>query len=149
MADSVRRVAARLVDTALGGALVYLCVVAPAGLVALSGADESDGMALLCFLAAVVVWFGYGAYCLTKWGATPGKRLMGLRVVRMWSDGALPPHWACAFAREWPQAVFLLIPGVNVVLAAIRLWHVLRDRPYHHSLFDRRGLSVVVRAPMR
>ena len=149
LAEPGRRVAARLIDTVLGAVLFYLCVVVPAGLVVLSGADDSDGMAVLYFLAAVVVWFGYGAYCLTKWGATPGKRLMGLRVVRMWSDGTLPPHWAFAFAREWPQAVFLLIPGVNVVLAGIRLWHVLRDRPYHHSLFDRRGLSVVVRAPER
>ncbi|MGW5123140.1 RDD family protein [Streptomyces sp. NPDC004069] len=149
LAEPGRRVAARLIDTVLGAALFYLCVVVPAGLVALSGAEESDGAAALFFLVAVVVWLGYGVYCLTKWGATPGKRLMGLRVVRMWSDGTLPPRGAFAFAREWPQAVFLLIPGVNVVLAGIRLWHLLKDQPYHHSLFDRRGLTVVVRAPER
>lgn len=141
-----RRVAARVMDTMLAGVLAWAVVVGPAGLLALSGAEESDGIALLCFLAGVMVWFGYGAYCLTKWGATPGKRLVGLRVVRIWSDGTLPLHWAFAFAREWPQAVVLLIPGVNVVFGGLRLWHVLRDRPYHHSLFDRRGLSVVVRA---
>ena len=69
-------------------------------------------------------WFVYSTFFLTVWSATPGKRLMGVRIVR--SDGG-PLDWKVSLIRS----LFSVISGNFVMLGYIwgffskdrRTWH--------------------------
>ncbi|MFE3267105.1 RDD family protein [Streptomyces sp. NPDC059215] len=144
LAPNGRRIAARLVDT------VIAFVVACLGFVAV--VTWSDGVALLV-LAPVGFAAGGLLYFLPLvhwWGTTVGKQLFGLRVVRLWSDGTLPPSWKDAFIREFDRGVFLVLPVLNLLVAAILLVQMSKDRGiYHQSKYDRAARTVVVRWPAR
>ena len=55
------------------------------------------------FYQVVACWVVYGVLSLTVWGATPAKRLLGIRIVR--SNG-LPIDWRHALARTLFSLVF-------------------------------------------
>lgn len=137
-----RRIVARLVDTVIASVFALLGFMAAAA--------SSDGVLLL---VAVPVGFAAGGllYYLPLvhwWGTTVGKRICGLRVVRLWSDGTLPPSWKDTFIREFDRAAFLSIPVLNLLVGAILLAQMAKDRgTYHQSKFDRAARTVVVRWP--
>jgi uncharacterized RDD family membrane protein YckC len=142
LAPHGRRIAARLVDTVL--ASVFACL----GFMA--AAASSDGIALLVLVPMGFAAGGLLYYLpLVHWfGTTVGKRIFGLRVVRLWSDGSLPPSWKDTFTREFDRAAFLSIPGLNVLVGVILLAQMARDRgTYHQSKYDRAARTVVVRWP--
>ncbi|MFH1106432.1 MAG: RDD family protein [Candidatus Micrarchaeota archaeon] len=68
--------------------------------------------------ALLVAWiFGYGVYFVGSHGATPGKRLMGLHVVRI--DGRRPVGYGIAFLREViGKAVSWILLGLGLLLIA-------------------------------
>ena len=69
-------------------------------------------------------WFVYSTFFLTVWGATPGKRLLGIRIVR--SDGGVL-DWKVSLIRS----LFSVVSGNFVMLGYIwgffskdrRTWH--------------------------
>ncbi|MFD8423543.1 RDD family protein [Streptomyces sp. NPDC059466] len=144
LASNGRRIAARLVDTVI--AFVFACL----GFMA--AAASSDGAALVVLIP---VGFAVGGvvYFLPLvhwWGTTVGKRLFGLRVVRLWSDGTLPPSWRDTFLREFDRGAFLALPVLNLLVAAILLVQMFKDKAaYHQSKYDRAARTVVVRWPAR
>jgi uncharacterized RDD family membrane protein YckC len=142
LASNGRRIAARLVD--MVSASVFACL----GFMA--AAASSDGVALLVLVPVGFAAGGLLYYLpLVHWfGTTVGKRIFGLRVVRLWSDGSLPPSWKDTFTREFDRAAFLSIPGLNVLVGVILLAQMARDRgTYHQSKYDRAARTVVVRWP--
>ncbi|MER6441945.1 RDD family protein [Streptomyces sp. NPDC001185] len=144
LASNRRRIAARLVDTVI--AFSFACL----GFMA---AVASSGGAALVILIPVGFAVGGAVYFLPLvhwWGATVGKRLFGLRVVRLWSDGTLPPSWRDTFLREFDRGVFLALPVLNLLVAAILLAQMAKDKgTYHQSKYDRVARTVVVRWPVR
>ncbi|MFD8614648.1 RDD family protein [Streptomyces sp. NPDC059631] len=142
LAANGRRVAARCVDSVIASVFAVLGFMAAATL--------SDGVALLVlvpvgFAAGGVVYY---VPLVHWWGTTVGKRLFGLRVVRLWTDGTLPPSWKDTFLREFDRAAFLALPVVNVLVAVICLAQMAKDRrSYHQSKWDRAARTVVVRWP--
>ncbi|MFI7399678.1 RDD family protein [Streptomyces sp. NPDC049541] len=144
LAPNRHRIAARLVDTVL--ASVFACL----GFMAAAAA--SDGIALLVLVPVGCAAGGllYHLPLVHWWGTTVGKRILGLRVVRRWSDGTVPPSWKDTFTREFDRAAFLSIPVLNVLVGAILLAQMVKDRgTYHHSKYDRAAGTVVVRWPRR
>jgi uncharacterized RDD family membrane protein YckC len=140
LAPNRRRIAARLVDTVI--ASVFACL----GFMAAAAA--SDGIALLILIPVGCVAGGllYHLPLVHWWGTTVGKRIFGLRVVRRWSDGTVPPSWKDTFTREFDRAAFLSIPALNVLVGAILLAQMAKDGgTYHHSKYDRAAGTVVVR----
>ncbi len=142
LAPRGRRIAARLVDTAIASVFAFLGFAAVV--------VSTDGAALL-ILMPVGFMAGGLIYCVPMvhwWGATVGKRIFGLRVVRLWSDGTLPPSWRDAFIREFDRGGFLALPVLNILVGAILLAQMSKDQaPYHVSKFDRAARTVVVRWP--
>ena len=75
-------------------------------------------------LSCSLMWFVYSAFFLTVWGATPAKRLLGIRIVR--SDGS-PLDWKVALSRS----LFSLVSSNFLMLGYIwglfssdrRTWH--------------------------
>ncbi|SHI18648.1 RDD family protein [Streptomyces sp. 3214.6] len=142
LASNGRRIAARLVDTVI--AMVFAC------LGFLVEAASTDGIALVVLLPVGIVAGGLLYYLplVHWWGTTVGKRIFGLRVVRLWSDGTLPPSWKDTFLRELDRGAFLAIPVLNVLVGAILLAYMAKDRgAYHQSKSDRAARTVVVRWP--
>jgi uncharacterized RDD family membrane protein YckC len=145
LASSGRRIAARLMDTLIAFGVGYLVLVAVAG-------SSSDDAALLVLMPLSFIAGGLLYYLplVHWWGTTVGKRIFGLRVVRLWSDGTLPPSWKDTFLREFDRAAFLSIPGLNVLVGLILLAQMAKDRgTYHQSKFDRAARTAVVRWPGR
>lgn len=142
LAPHGRRVAARLVDTVIASVFAFLGFILVA--------ESTDGAALLV-LVPVGFMAGGLVYCVPLvhwWGATVGKRIFGLRVVRLWSDGTLSPSWRDAFIREFDKAAFLSIPVLNLLVGAIFLAQMSKDRAsYHQSKLDRAARTVLVRWP--
>ena len=85
---------------------------------------------------------------LTRKGATPGKILLGFRVVQS-SNGKSPPTASSARNRFLPNLV-ALIPFVgwlfNFAIIGISLYWLTADFN-RQSLFDRSGKTFVVRMP--
>jgi len=132
-----RRVAARLVDTVIAFFFALLGFFAVAA--------STDGAALVGFAAGGVVYY---VALVHWWGTTVGKRIFGMRIVRLWTDGTLTPSWKDAFLREFDRAAFLAIPVVNLLVAAIWWAQMSKDRgTYHQSKYDRVARTVVVRWP--
>ncbi|QDN74689.1 RDD family protein [Streptomyces sp. S1A1-7] len=142
LASNGRRAAARFVDTVIASFFALLGFFAVAA---------SAGGAALVVLLPVGFMVGGLLYCVPLvhwWGATVGKRIFGLRVVRLWSNGTLPPSWKDAFIREFDKAAFLSIPVLNLLVGAIFLAQMSKDRAsYHQSKFDRVARTVLVRWP--
>jgi uncharacterized RDD family membrane protein YckC len=142
LAANSRRIAARCVDGVIASIFAVLGFMGAAAL--------SDGVALLVLVPVGFAVGGVVYYVplVHWWGTTVGKRLFGLRVVRLWTDGTLPPSWKDTFLREFDRAAFLALPVVNVLVAVICLVQMAKDRgSYHQSKWDRAARTVVVRWP--
>ncbi|MFJ4836384.1 RDD family protein [Streptomyces sp. NPDC088747] len=142
LASNGRRIAARVVDTSI--ASVFACLGFMAAVASI------DGVALLVLMPVGFVVGGllYFLPLVHWWGTTVGKRIFGLRVVRLWSDGTLPPSWKDTFLREFDRAAFMTIPGLNLLVGGILLAQMGKDRgTYHQSKYDRVARTVVVRWP--
>jgi uncharacterized RDD family membrane protein YckC len=90
-----RRIKAALIDVVILGVVFVVIAAVSGGLTSTTtsangttsiqtGASVHGGAALLFFLAL----FAYYAGCELRWGQTPGKRMMGVRVVAL--DGHAP-----------------------------------------------------------
>ncbi len=78
-------------------------------------------------------------------GQTLGKRLVGIRVMRLESEERL------GFGRAWRRWSRLGLPtllwwccGVGVVLQLVDCFSVTVDRPLHQALHDKAAATVVV-----
>ncbi len=80
-----------------------------------------------CILVAVVL---YQTFFVCYWGATPGKRLLGLRVVSFW-DGEIPlPMNALLRSLFWClECVLFFMPWLGVMSNE-------RRRPWHDRIAD-------------
>ncbi|MEH0424439.1 RDD family protein [Streptomyces sp. B21-083] len=142
LASNGRRIAARLVDTMI--ASIFACL----GFMAAAAASDGAALVILVPVGFAAGGLLYFLPLVHWWGTTVGKRLFGLRVVRLWSDGTLPPSWRDTFIREFDRAAFMSFPGLNLLVGAILLAQMLKDRgTYHQSKYDRAARTVVVRWP--
>ena len=104
---------AKLIDALILGA-VALAAHFAAG--ALSSASSPQHMAArmgLCGLS-IVVWMIYSTVLLGKYGATPGKMLLRLKVVR---PGGEPMTYRRAFGRFWAEVLSVLILGIGYLMS--------------------------------
>ena len=122
------RVAARLLDAVLVGlpASVVLGLVGlPAPTLALGGIDAWTHGAITSLL-----WLAYHAGCEALFGATLGKRIVGLRVVG--EHGEVPGPIAATARNLWILAGLLPWVGGLVLLAAVVVIAVSISRHPHH-----------------
>ncbi len=77
----------------------------------------------------------YEVFFIGKFGATPGKMVLKLKVVR--ADGQ-PVSYLRAFGRHWATGLSAIIMGIGYLMAGF-------DREQHRSLHDRICDTRVVR----
>jgi uncharacterized RDD family membrane protein YckC len=115
-----------------------------AGLTAFSAGARGSGvvfLAVLIFLFYAVVW-GYFVLCEALWhGQTPGKRLVGIRVVL---DNGLPVGWRESALRNLVRAADMVPPPACLVGSLMILFS-----PRGKRLGDLLAGTMVVRASAR
>ena len=112
-----------------------------------------DSATLLVVLMTVVltaVWFAYEVPASANSGQTLGKRLLGIKVVRLESEERL--GFGRAF-RRWGRlglpTLLWYCCGVGFLLQVIDCLFVAIDRPLRQALHDKAANTVVVRVPRR
>lgn len=166
------RLVARLVDTA---AVFALCVVANAWFAielwrrtkpvlaeALQRRDEAGAASVgsptlpesaytllfLIFVATTAVWFAYEVPASANSGQTLGKRLLGIKVVRLDTPEQLGLRRSF---RRWGRlglpTVLWYCCGVGFLLQVVDCLFVVIDRPLHQALHDKAAATVVVQVP--
>jgi uncharacterized RDD family membrane protein YckC len=171
LAGAGRRLAARAIDIA---AVLGLCAIANAWFAyqwwqaylpylrdalraQLNGASLPEppssvfSLIVMMCLVATAVWFSYEVPGSANTGQTLGKRLVGIKVMRIESGDRL--GFGRAFTR-WGRlglpTMFWWCWGVGFLLQALDCLFVLIDRPLRQALHDKAAGTVVVhigRAP--
>lgn len=99
------------------------------------------------FLAAVIgiiIWFAARVGSEVTWGASPGKRLLGMKVVA--ADGSNPDAVASLKRNSWYAAQIVPFLGYFVYIAlAIFIGVGIANDPEKRSWFDKLGNLTVVR----
>ncbi|MEU7646590.1 RDD family protein [Streptomyces huasconensis] len=142
LADSGKRVLARIIDMVLVGIVVWL-------LSWLFNTSEYDvdpdkvntGRSFGQSLLAAVLYIAYDTVMISKTGQTLGKKLLGLRVANL-EDGATP-----AMQTALTRAAVLWLPFAfccACVWTAICGGWSFFDKPYRQGLHDKAAKTVVV-----
>jgi uncharacterized RDD family membrane protein YckC len=107
--------------------------------------QRASGLEFAILFIGVALWFAYEVPALANTGQTLGKRLLGLKVVRVEAD--TPLGYGRAIRRWNPIGLpTLLWPcGIGFVLQFMDCLFVAIDRsPLHQALHDRSAATVVV-----
>ena len=142
LADSGRRVLARIIDMILVGIVVWLLSWAFNVQEYQVGSDDiAVGKSFGQSVIAAVLYIGYDTYMTTKTGQTLGKKWLGLRVANL-DNGATP-----SVQTSMVRALVLWIP---FAFCCACVWTVIAggwsffDRPYKQGLHDKAAKTVVV-----
>jgi len=111
----------------------------------------SHAVNMLMAMSAVLtaVWFAYEVPATANSGQTVGKRMFGIKVMRLEADERL--GFGRSFGRwlrmAWPTPFWFTCYGLPAILQVIDCLFVAIDRPLHRALHDRAALTVVVQVP--
>ncbi|GIG64920.1 RDD family protein [Phytomonospora endophytica] len=140
LADVGKRLLARILDGLI--AVVITAAIVVPGLFLVDRVEEGTGRrTVVAFLVAALLLapLAYETVLTAIWGATLGKRVMKLRVVRV-ADGG-PVGWGRSILRSLAHWVLSLIPCVGYLDPLWCLW----DKPNRQTLHDKCVRTVVIR----
>jgi uncharacterized RDD family membrane protein YckC len=114
-----------------------------------SSAEHAVEMMILMGVVLTAVWFAYEVPASANSGQTLGKRILGIKVVRVETDERLGfgrsfRRW---FRLAWPTPFWVACYGLPVLLQVIDCIFVAIDRRLHQALHDRISATVVVQVP--
>ena len=126
LAGIASRAIACLLDLLLLFGLWAAFLIATLGFAGLAQLDQAEGVAMALWVVVLFIsYWGYGIFWeLLMQGQTPGKRVMGLRVLR---DNGLPIGLKQSLLRNLLRAVDLQ-PGASYVLGMITMIADGKDR---------------------
>jgi uncharacterized RDD family membrane protein YckC len=106
--------------------------------------QNTQSLAFTITLIAAALWFAYEVPAVANRGQTLGKRLLGIKVLRLEADG--PIGFARALRRWNPMGIATLLwtCGVGFILQFVDCLFVAVDRPLHQALHDKSAATVVV-----
>ena len=112
--------------------------------------ERSSTLLIIILILAAALWFAYEVPAHANNGQTLGKRLLGIKVMRLESDEAL------GFRRSIRRWNTLGLPtllwtcfGLGFVLQFVDCLWAAFDRPMHQALHDKSAVTVVVQAEPR
>jgi uncharacterized RDD family membrane protein YckC len=106
--------------------------------------ERAANLQIVIVLLATALWFAYEVPAVANTGQTIGKRLLGIRVIRL--DNPQRLGFGRSF-RRWNTMglpTLLWCCGIGFVLQLIDALFVAFDRPLHQALHDKSALTVVV-----
>lgn len=140
LASPWARIGARLLDGLILGVLSSVIVIGLSG--GIDRDESSWGLAIVSLLLAVAYEVGF----VGAMGATPGKLMLGLRIVAQ-EDGRTPPGWDKAALRYTPDLV-IIVPVIGglaslVIVVLSLVWLGTDDR--RRTVYDRVATTYVVK----
>jgi uncharacterized RDD family membrane protein YckC len=106
--------------------------------------DRAGNLQIVIVLLAAALWFAYEVPAVANTGQTLGKRLLGIRVIRL--DNPQRLGFGRSF-RRWNTMglpTLLWCCGIGFLLQLVDALFVAIDRPLHQALHDKSALTVVV-----
>jgi uncharacterized RDD family membrane protein YckC len=110
----------------------------------LAFSERAANLQIVIVLLAAALWFAYEVPAVANTGQTIGKRLLGIRVIRL--DNPQRLGFGRSF-RRWNTMglpTLLWCCGIGFVLQFVDALFVAFDRPLHQALHDKSALTVVV-----
>jgi uncharacterized RDD family membrane protein YckC len=104
-----------------------------------------DTLVFVIMVIGVAMWFAYEVPALANSGQTIGKRMLGLRVMRLESPEPM------GLGRAWKRWNTMALPtllwccGLGFVIQFVDNLYVAIDRPLRQALHDKTALTVVVK----
>jgi uncharacterized RDD family membrane protein YckC len=112
------------------------------------GSARAGYLRIVIIIITAALWLAYEVPAVANTGQTLGKRVLGIRVVRVEEPG---PIGFGRSLRRWNTIGLptLLWPccGLGFVLQFVDAVYLLADRPLMQSLHDKSARTVVVRVP--
>jgi uncharacterized RDD family membrane protein YckC len=108
-------------------------------------AGRINWLVFVILLITAAVWLAYEVPAIASTGQTPGKRVLGIKVMRLENDERLGVGRAL---RRWTTLglpTILWSCGVGFVLQFVDCLFVATDYPLHQALHDKSARTVVVR----
>lgn len=141
LADPWPRIGARVIDTLIVFVPVFTILVATTDLDSAADTNTSAGFLIASLLLGIAYEVGFVAWK----GGTPGKLLLGLRVIER-DTGDIPPTTQVAFMRWLPTLVGLvpLVGSVISLLIGIMSLIWLFSDPGRRTVYDRVANTAVV-----
>jgi uncharacterized RDD family membrane protein YckC len=106
----------------------------------------TETIIFVMLLIGVAMWFAYEVPAVANTGQTLGKRLVGLKIMRLESPEQM------GFGRSWRRWNTMALPtllwsccGIGVVIQLVDNVYVAIDRPLRQALHDKTALTVVVK----
>lgn len=133
------RFAARFLDgiiTSIINVVITTIIGAMMGASASTTPEQAFEIQMIGTLAGVIVGIAYEVFFVGRFGATPGKMALKLKVVRPDGDKV---SYLRVFGRWWAMQLSGVILGIGYLMAAF-------DREEHKSLHDRICDTRVIRA---
>ena len=143
LASIGQRIGARLLDGLIIGLPLTVLVFAASDI---SEDTKTVSTPLWVQLVAAAVSALYEIVLIHVWGQTVGKRVLGIKVVRV-TDGALP-DWTAAIVRYVLPVVPVLIPVPGVFLLSLVIYLVAVVHPLRQGWHDRAAGTIVVKAEL-
>ena len=111
--------------------------------------ESANLLLILMTVVTTAVWFAYEVPASANSGQTLGKRLFGIKVVRIESEERL--GFGRSF-RRWmrlglPTLFWALCAGLSFLLQVIDCLFVLIDKPLRQALHDKTAATVVIQVP--
>src|SRR5688572_4719562 len=101
-----------------GAQLLDALILAPLGLLSYFGAQFSPRFYAYYLIPGIIVSLFYSVYLVKRYGGTPGKRILNMRIVM--TDGS-PVTGAAAFWRYSVMLVLSTIPSIGTAIASLRI----------------------------
>jgi uncharacterized RDD family membrane protein YckC len=108
--------------------------------------DEANRLNLIILVITIGLWFAYEVPAIANSGQTLGKRMVGIRVIRVTDDQVL------TFGQSIRRWLILMLPSpilasvCGLILQLPDLLWCTWDRPARQCLHDKAVASIVVRA---
>ncbi|MFE3200766.1 RDD family protein [Embleya sp. NPDC055664] len=138
----LRRLVARIIDSLIVGVVAGLISWPIAGS-DYNYDDVSFGAQFASGLIFSLVYFVYEGFQLDRFGRTLGKRVLGIRVVRV-ADGG-PIAGSIAWTRAAVYTLPVIVPCLGTLFWLVNVLWQLWDQPWHQCLHDKAAHTTVIR----
>ena len=102
----------------LGSLLLDFIFTLPIGMLEIWAAGKSRLYLASSFIPGLLFGLFYSVYLVRRFGGTPGKLIMGIRITRV--DGQ-PVGYKEAFLRDFPDFIFSLLTSIAAMLAVLHV----------------------------
>lgn len=130
------RLLALAIDFVIANVLSFVVLFPIAFIAAMAGRPMTESPDILGYVVGAVIVYGYRIVTEGLWSATPGKRMLGLRVVSASTSGRIT--WKQSAIRNLALIVDLLFWGLIGLITA-------NSSPYRQRYGDKAAGTVVVR----